>query len=107
MEKAIAGVIGEEQDDSQASYAALFSEEEHWIDWQEPHNVLNRKVLALNGLGAGVAKTKVANEDYRIFALDLMDQRSESNRTIGDCLERSEDSLVIQALEGPVRIRIK
>lgn len=106
MEKAIAGEVGKEQDDSKASYAALFSEEEYWIDWNEAHNVITRKVLALNGLRAGIAKTKIGDDVFHIYTLELLDQLEGNNFSISECLERNEDSLIIQALDGPVRIHI-
>ena len=107
MQRAIAGEVGEVQDDSKASYAALFTEEEHWIDWHEPHKVINRKVLALNGLGAGVAKTKVADEVFNIFAIDFLEKSDSRGQIVGECLDRNERSLLVQAQDGPVRIQVK
>ena len=46
--RAVAGELGTPQDESRATYAAAFTEGEHWLDWAEPARVLQRKSAALN-----------------------------------------------------------
>lgn len=48
MERAIAGEPGIPQDEDQASYAASFTPEEHWLDWRWSAAVLQRRTIALN-----------------------------------------------------------
>ena len=47
MERAIAGDAGKVQDDAQAIYAAPFTKDEEWLNWQEPKQMLQRKAIAL------------------------------------------------------------
>jgi methionyl-tRNA formyltransferase len=67
MESAISGKPGIIQDDSQATYAAPFKEEEKWIDLTEPTNVIMRKTLGLN-LAGGLAKTIINGQIYKIHS---------------------------------------
>lgn len=71
--RALAGDPGVAQDDSQASYAAPFSEAEKWIDLREPRQIIQRKVTALNMLGAGTAKVVLGARAWAIRGLDLVD----------------------------------
>lgn len=48
MERAIAGEPGIPQDEDEASYAASFTPEEHWLDWRWPAELLQRRTVALN-----------------------------------------------------------
>lgn len=71
--RALAGDPGVAQDDSQASYAAPFTEAETWIDLSEPRRVVQRKVTALNMLGAGTAKVRHGAHAYAIAGLELVE----------------------------------
>ena len=106
MERAIAGDPGTPQDDAQASYAAPFTEEEHWLDWHEPRLVIQRKAVALNMFGAGTAKSHVNGQTFQVMAFEaLLDQSS--NAEPGSCLDRRDDQLTVQATDGPVRIQVQ
>lgn len=106
MERAIAGDPGTTQDDSQATYAAPFTEEEHWLNWNEPQRVIQRKVTGLNLMGPGQAKADVNGDLFKVMALNVLsDQHSSAAR--GTCIERSEESLVIQVADGAIRLEVE
>ena len=67
MERAISGKPGLIQDDSLATYAAPFTEEEKWIDLNEPSRVILRKTLGLN-LAGGLAKTIINGQIHKIHS---------------------------------------
>ncbi|MQA82852.1 MAG: hypothetical protein GEV10_31105 [Streptosporangiales bacterium] len=50
-ERALAGEPGEQQDESAATYAAPFTDDEYRLRWGEPALTLQRRVAALNLLG--------------------------------------------------------
>ncbi|MEM7028611.1 MAG: formyltransferase family protein [Chloroflexota bacterium] len=104
MEKAIAGEPGWEQDDAQVTYAAPYTEEERWLDWQDPCQVLQRKVTGLNMVGAGYAKAKVGEETIRIFDLKIV-ANEVGEGVPGKLLERTDEGMVVQAMDGVVRIQ--
>lgn len=48
VERVIAGDPGIPQDEDEASYAASFTADEHWLDWRWSADVLQRRAVALN-----------------------------------------------------------
>jgi len=103
-EKAIAGDPGIAQDESKASIASEFTEQETWLDWSETQRILQRKFVALNWLG--IAKAKINGQAYRVLELELTSEKV-TNADAGQVIERSGDKLVIQTADRPVRIQIK
>src|SRR5215212_2352532 len=69
VEAAIRGAPGRPQDHSRASYAAPFTEAEHWLDWAEPVATLRRKVAALNLFGGAQARARIEGTPHRIARL--------------------------------------
>jgi methionyl-tRNA formyltransferase len=106
MERAIAGDPGRAQDDSQASYAAPFTEEEYWLNWNEPQRVIQRKATALNLLGPGRARANVKGELFKVMALNVL-SASNSSAAPGTCIERSQESMVIQVADGAIRLEVE
>ena len=106
LERAIAGDPGTPQDDSQASYAAPFTEAETWLDLSEPQRVIQRKVTALNFGPETLAKVRVNNESFAVTAVSLSPPQT-STAQPGTCLERNEETLLVQAADGPIRLQIK
>ena len=104
--RALAGEEGVPQDDSQASYAAPFSEEEKWIDLNEPRRVIQRKVTGLNMQGAGNAKVLIEQQPYTITALEMWSGNG-TPAAPGQVLEREVDNLIVQVSDGPVRLRVE
>lgn len=103
-EKAIAGDPGMVQDESQASIASEFTEEETWLDWGEPKRTIQRKFIALSWLG--IAKANIDGQAYRILELELISEIVMS-ADVGQVIERSGDKLVVQTADGPVRIQVE
>ena len=106
LERAIAGDPGIPQDDSQASYAAPFTEAETWLDLSEPQRVIQRKVTALNFGPETLAKVRVNDDSFVVTAVSLLPQQT-STAQPGTCLERNEETLLVQAADGPIRLQIK
>lgn len=106
MERALAGEPGTSQDDSQASYAAPFSEDEKWLDWNEPTLVLQRKATALNALRRGEARARIEGQPFQILETQVLSDRKEGTMP-GECLERSEEGMIIRTADGALRIKIQ
>ncbi len=100
--RAIAGDPGTPQDHAHTSYAAPFTDAEHWLDWTETPHTLMRKAVALNLFEPLTAKAQIAGEPYRVERIEtLIDARAASP---GVVLERTEDGFVVGAADGAVRV---
>ncbi len=84
------------QDESQASYAAKLVKSEARVDWQEPAEVLARKVRAFNPWP--MANTKYADQVIRILSATVLAQSSSD--TPGTVIEISSEGICIAAGEG-------
>lgn len=104
--RAIAGHPGTAQDHSQASYAANFTEEECWLNWNEPQRTIQRKTTALNLFGPSQAKANVDGELFKVMGLNLLPNQN-SGHAPGTCIERHEQSIVIQVADGAIRLEIQ
>ena len=102
VERALAGDPGTPQDHTRATYAAPFTEGEHWLDWAEAKHTLQRKTVALNLLAPSAAKAQIAGEPYRVQRVEaLPDARAASP---GVVLDRTEDGFVVAVADGAVRV---
>jgi methionyl-tRNA formyltransferase len=101
--RAIAGDPGTPQPEAGASYAAAFSETEHWVDFTEPAFTLQCKVTALS-FGSSHAKAHIAGQDWLIERLDLV-EGAPTNATPGTVIEQLADGLIVQAGDGAVKIK--
>lgn len=102
VERAVAGDPGTPQDESHATYAAPFTEEEHWLDWTETTRTILRKTTALNMFAPRSAKARIAGEPYRVQHIEpLPDVRTTSPGTV---LTRTEDGFVIGVGDGSVQV---
>jgi len=100
--RAIAGDPGIPQDHAHTTYAAPFTDEEHWLDWTEASHTLLRKVTALNLFGPLSAKAWIAGEAYRIGRVEaLTDRRAPAP---GIVLDRTENGFVVGTGDGAVRV---
>lgn len=100
--RAIAGDLGTPQDESHATYAAPFTEGEHWLDWTETTPTILRKVTALNLFAPLSAKARIAGEPYRVERVEPLPDVPA--RSPGVVLDRTEDGFVIGTADGAVRI---
>lgn len=102
MAKAIAGDPGTAQDNSQATYAAPYEEEEKWLDFTETRRTLQLKHMGLTG----EAKARIDGEVYVIKSLQPVPERDSSGEP-GQILDRNDDSLIIQAGDGALLVQIE
>jgi methionyl-tRNA formyltransferase len=101
--RALAGDPGTPQSDASASYAAAFSEAEHWLDFTEPAFTLQCKVTALS-FGSPHAKAHIAGQDWLIERLDLV-EGAHTHANPGTIIERLADGLIVQVGDGAVKIK--
>lgn len=104
MARAIAGDPGTPQEDTQASYAAPFTEAELWLDLTEARQIIQRKATALNMLSPGHAKIMVGNKAYAVMDLELVADQ-DGSYTPGQIIEQSDTMLLVQAGDGPLRLQ--
>lgn len=101
MEKAISGKPGIVQDDRQASYAAPFTEDEKWINLDEPSNVILRKTFALN-LSGGLAKTVINDRVYKIYSAHCMP--SFNAKPAGTIIKQDNGTFEVATPDGSVKL---
>jgi methionyl-tRNA formyltransferase len=102
--RAVAGESGTPQDHSKATYAAEFTEAEHWLNWSEPQVVLQRKVTALNLFGQPTAKARIDGASYLVARVEPLPDVA-AKAAAGAVLERSEDSLIVCVGDGALRVQ--
>jgi methionyl-tRNA formyltransferase len=103
--RAVSGELGEPQDETLATYAAPFSEEERWLDWHEPSALLQRRVAALN-LIVPTALARIDGEDLTIVSL----RRRPGPPPVvapGTIIKRSGDHAVIRTGDGVVEVETR
>ncbi len=99
--RAVAGEPGTPQDETLATYAAPFTEEEHWLDWAESARVLQRKAAALNVFHPA-AKARLDGQEWVIERLEHADAgTSAAPRTI---LDRTDEAMIVAVGEGAVQV---
>ena len=101
MERAIAGKPGIIQDDTQATYAHVFTEEEKWVDLNEPSKVILRKTLALN-LTGGLAKTVINGRIYKIYSADYIPYFT--NKPVGTIIKHDNGVFEIIKADGSIKL---
>lgn len=106
MERAIEGNPGIPQDHTKATYAAPFSEEEHWLDWNEPQQVLQRKFAALNLFDSNPVIAKINKTMIQVKSLVLLPDHKSSEEP-GTIVEESNKTLVVQVADGCVRVEVE
>lgn len=100
--RAVAGEPGTPQDHSQASYAAMFTEAEHWLTPAESRAVLQRKCAALN-LFSPAAKLQLGTQAYLVARLDPLDDTVAT--APGTISEQSDQGFTLQVADGRVRVQ--
>jgi len=99
--RAIAGETGQPQDERDASYSPEFTEEEHWLDWDLPLRVVQRRHAALSIFGPQ-AKALVDGVPQRIMRLDALVGGTATARA-GTIIERTPEGLVVAVADGAVQ----
>jgi methionyl-tRNA formyltransferase len=101
--RGIAGDPGEPQDHSQATYAAAFTEEETWLDWNRPKAVLQRQATVLN-MFAPQARAHLGDAVVVVERLDPLPEAM-AGGTPGTVVNREENTAVVLVADGAVRLR--
>jgi methionyl-tRNA formyltransferase len=104
MRRAIAGEPGEPQDERLASYAAPFTDKEHWLTWDEPALTVQRRAAALNLMGptarAWLDGTAVSVLDVRACP------EAAPTAAPGTILDHTGDIVTIRVADSAVRATI-
>jgi len=100
--RAVAGEEGDVQDDSLATYAAPFSDEERWLDWSEPAERLQQRVAALN-MPVPTARARVGEESITVVALRSLPERTTIHAP-GTVIGRSGKTAIVRAGDGLVEV---
>jgi methionyl-tRNA formyltransferase len=102
FERALADEPGEPQDDARASYAASFTPEETWLDWNLPAMTLQYRATALNLLKPQ-AMARINGDTYLVERLQALSDGS-SQHPPGTVLDSSTNTLTVQTGHGTVRV---
>lgn len=100
--RAVAGDPGRDQDHSQASYAAMFTEDEHWLTPTDTRQVIQRKCSALN-LFAPAAKLQLGDQAYLVARVDTLDDMTAT--APGTLSNQSAENFTLQVADGRVRVQ--
>jgi methionyl-tRNA formyltransferase len=101
--RAVAGDPGQPQAHSQASYAAAFSEAEHWLDPQDTKRGMQCKTTALNMMGSPAAKIRLGEQAYLVATADpLPDVTTNAPGTVS---QQTPDGFTLAVADGMVRIQ--
>lgn len=102
--RAVAGELGEEQDDTLATYAGVFIEEERWLDWNEPATTIQRRAAALN-MTRSSARAVIDGRPY-----DVTDARAALNTPSasppGTILEKRQNTFLLQTGAGTIEVTV-
>jgi methionyl-tRNA formyltransferase len=100
--RAVAGEPGEPQDESLASYAAPFSEEEMWLTWNEPALTVQRRAAALNLVGPA-ARGRIDGESYLVWNVRARPAPTTVTAP-GTVLMQAGDLFTIRVADGAVEL---
>jgi methionyl-tRNA formyltransferase len=104
LDQGIRGEPGIPQDESKASYAALFSEDEHWLDWSWPRSVLQRRWTALNLFGPH-ARARIGDVPYLVERVDQ--GPGEVQATPGTLVDRDGDRVAVAVGDGVAWVTVR
>lgn len=108
VERVVRGEAGEDQDETQASYAGLFEPEWRQIDWNRPARTIHNQVRSWTGnrdMPHG-AIGQLEGESVQVTRTRLLppqDGRSAAD-VPGSVLVREEERLVVQCGDGPLEL---
>lgn len=104
LARAVAGEPGTPQDEAEATYAAAYTEAEHWLDWRAPRATLQRRATALN-LGPPVARATIAGRAYTVARVTPLPDRDAAGAP-GAVLDRDGATFTLGAGDGAVRVEV-
>jgi methionyl-tRNA formyltransferase len=100
------GDPGEPQDESLAGYAPFFEPEWREIDWDSPARLVHNQVRSWMG-GRDIPRGALATIDGQRLVVTrtrLVPDFTANSVAPGTVLSRSEDELLVQCQDGPVRV---
>lgn len=104
MDRLFAGNPGVPQDESLATSAALFTQEERWLDLTEPTPVLQRRLAALN-LASPSALTRLGSQELMVLSIEALP--GTSGGAPGTLIRWEEDETVlVNTGDGTARLHI-
>ncbi len=101
--RAAAGEQGAPQDEGVATYAGKFTDEERWLSFAEPANVVQRKAVALNLLAA---TARIRLPDGEFLADDVRASGEPTDAAPGTVVARSGDRVAVASSDGVVELTI-
>ncbi|MGI8554590.1 MAG: methionyl-tRNA formyltransferase [Dehalococcoidia bacterium] len=102
LSRAINGEIGTPQDHAQATYAAEFHEDEHWLDWSLPNRTLQARATALNFFRP-VTRARIDGTEYGVTRLTPVSSASAAGAP-GTLLDRVDGAFRISTADGVVEV---
>jgi methionyl-tRNA formyltransferase len=103
-ERAVSGFPGNIQDESMATYAAPFTEEECRISWNEPFETIHRKVTALN-MTVPQAKSSIDGKEVSVTAIRLLSTNIPPEPP-GTLLRVDNESMIIVTKDGIAEVTV-
>jgi methionyl-tRNA formyltransferase len=106
LERVARGDPGDEQDESQATYAGLFEDEWRIIDWSCPARTIHNQVrswIGFRDIPAG-AHGDLAGERLLITKTRIMAAQPNTSATPGTILIRDGERLIVQCGDAPLEI---
>jgi methionyl-tRNA formyltransferase len=100
--RAIEGDPGRPQDHAQATYAAPYTEQEKWIDFSKPSQIIQRQVLALD-ISGGLARANINGTPFKVTAVEKV---AGYQQAVGKVLEQSGQHAMVGVTDGTVRLKI-
>ena len=103
--RAVAGEWGDPQDETLATYAPPFTQDERWLSWDEPALTIQRRAAALNILGPS-ARARLDGQP--VLLLDVRARPDDvPARAPGTVLDRTGDVVTVRVADGAVEATIR
>lgn len=105
--RAVAGEWGEPQAEADATYAARFTPDEHWLRWDEPVATIQRRIAAL-GVYQPTSCAVIEGDQVLVLAARARPGAAEGPDVApGTVLKRGEDVAVVRAADGPIAVSFR
>lgn len=101
--RAIAGDAGSPQDESRSSYAARFTDEEHWITPFETMHSFLCKCAAINFFSPSM-KLELGGTTYVFGSVEILDDSATC--APGTISDQTQDSFVLQVRDGRLVVKV-
>jgi methionyl-tRNA formyltransferase len=103
VRRAVAGEPGIPQDHSQASHAAQFTEQEHWLDWNLPVRLLQCRATALTFFDS--ARATIDGKPYTVQRVTPL-PNVPAPAAPGTVLARADGAFILCAADGVVQVQV-